>query len=241
MGNTLIREIIDMCAEASKILGVDKEFAAELLETKKRLKPFRILDGGMLAEWNENYTEAAKRIGHISPMYGLYPGSLFTKDEKLKKASEKYLRYRNKNIFSNGKLFKGWSAAWQIALFSRLGDREKVAELIKGITENYEYPIMANTNLQQCDFTLGYTAGIGEALLQSHAGLDFLPAIPKEWKSGHVFGLKARGGFTVDIEWENGKFHATVYSETDNFFTYKGKIHEMKKGEKTVIYGNVNG
>ena len=244
MDLALVRELLTRTAEAAETLRRDSAYAQQLRTTISRLQPFRINRGGQLMEWNEDFVPEDTVHRHISHLYGLHPGN------QINPWSQPVLFAAAKNaLLLRGDQATGWSMGWKTNAWARLLDGDHAYAIIKNLfrpilTTDVNYGEGGGLYLNlldahppfQIDGNFGVCAGVAEMLLQSHAGaLHLLPALPTDWSEGTVRGLKARGGVTVDIDWQGGALQrATLRAERSGVVRVRS-AWPLQENEQVVV------
>lgn len=217
----IVNDLFNRTAEAATLLGVDAPLRSQLQAAHDRLPPLQVGARGQLQEWIADYQETEPAHRHVSHLYGLFPGATISVAEtpQLARAAKRSLELR-------GDGGTGWAKAWKISLWAHLGDGDHAYKLLQGLIAESTLPDMFDTCPPfQIDGNFGGATGIAEMLLQSdESSISLLPALPSAWPDGEVKGLRARGGYKVDLLWHGGKLQRAV-------------LHGGFRPHATVLYG----
>ena len=210
MDNQILRDLMEGYLKASHVLGIQDEVTGKTCEILQRLPGTKVGKYGQIMEWMEDYDEAQPGHRHISQLYALHPSHQITVDKtpELAEAASRTLERR----LAHGGGHTGWSCAWIVNLYSRLGDGEKAYRNLQKLWSQSTFPNLMDTHPRgnghtfQIDGNLGAAAAIAEMLVQSDEDrVLLLPALPAQWTKGRVAGIALWGGGRIDLDWEGGR------------------------------------
>jgi alpha-L-fucosidase 2 len=235
----ILYDLFGYFIEASDVLSKKSAFIEQVKAARAQLVPPQIGKDGSLQEWADDWKSLEKNHRHFSHMYGLYPGKVL-----YEKRTPALIEAYKKVLEERGDASTGWSRAWKMALWARLGDGNRSNKIYKGfIKEQNCLSFFALCGkAPQVDGTFGVTAAITEMLMQSHDGfIKLLPALPDDWQTGTFKGVCARGAFELDYTWQNKQVtQLKITSKAGEMCRLEGKLNiKISSNGKVVAFSQL--
>jgi alpha-L-fucosidase 2 len=257
MDHQIIRSLFRACVEASELTGLDTQFADSLKQMLPQIAPYKIGRFGQLQEWMTDIDDPENKHRHVSHLWGVHPGKEINWLE-----TPELLEAAKKSLIARGDEGTGWSLAWKINFWARFRDGDHAWKMVRmllrpqgessteatggGSAGGGSYPNLFDAHPPfQIDGNFGGAAGIVEMLVQSHLGeIDILPALPSSVPEGSIKGLRARGGFEIEMKWSGGKLGEVKITSRAGYplkvrYGTKQYSSNTKKGETITLDGDL--
>ncbi len=231
MDHQILRELIEGYLKASKELGIQDEIVDKSSNILTRIPKDKVGKYGQIMEWRKDYKEGDPGHRHISHLYALCPAHQITVD-KTPELAKAALQTLERRLYYGGG-HTGWSCAWIVNFYARLGESEKALKNLEKLWEKSTFPNRMDTHpirnghVFQIDGNMGAVAAMAEMLVQADEDrVLLLPALPQKWESGSVNGLRLPRNAEISLKWSN---HTLEHCELKAYQDYEGKIYYQRK------------